>query len=62
MGNEFEVWSWVDISASGRALHAGKEKHLSYVQEYAGESLNEAMKVAKKLKKQGVGCVKIEWR
>lgn len=56
MGNEFEVWSWEDISLPN------KEQHLSYIKKYNGDDFNEAVDIARALKKAGAGCVKIMWR
>ena len=52
MGSTFEVWAW-------RETAPGK---YGYEQRYAGEDYDEAVSVMKRLKAEGCGCVKLEWR
>ena len=52
MGNTWEVLAWVE-APNGR---------MGYVAEYRGESLIAAIVCAIRLKRNGAGCVKIEWR
>lgn len=51
MGYEFEVWAWTLIG-----------QKFEYIQKYAGDDFDEAMKIMKELKANGVACVKFEWR
>ena len=54
MGNEFEVWNWEKCCN-------GNDDY-EYVIRYSGENKEEAFKKIEELKKQGSGCVKLEWR
>lgn len=55
MGNRFEVYAYLQ-------LYDGLSNKYSFVQKYAGESWIKAIWVILKLKFDGVGLVKIEWR
>lgn len=52
MGSTFEVWAWRKTTRGG----------YEYRQEYAGEEYDEAISVMKRIKAEGCGCVKLEWR
>ena len=56
MGNSFEVWAWETDGFKG-----GKET-FKWVNMYGGEDKSKAFYVLHELKRQGVGCVKLEWR
>ena len=51
MNNTWEVYAWKEIDGD-----------YQYVLEYSGNSRRAAMNTARKLKKDGCGCIKIEWR
>lgn len=52
MGNKFEVYAWLKNSK-------GK---FEYRLMHNSDDYEEAFKVMKRLKKEGCGCVKLEWR
>lgn len=53
MGNTYEVWRWGnDIDDTG----------YRYIKEYEGEFIFRAISTMIKLKINGAGCVKFEWR
>ncbi len=51
MGSTWEVYAWKEVD--------GEHK---YTLVYAGESIFTAMNEARKEKKSGCKCIKIEWR
>lgn len=55
MGNTFEVSSWERISENRLDDYA-------YVVKYQGEDMAKALEVMSQLKKDGAGCVRLEWR
>lgn len=52
MGWTWEVSAWVKPDPGG----------YTYEQVYAGESLVRALIAARRAKRAGAGCVKVEWR
>ena len=57
MGNEFEVWAFTPVDPE-------KNDGMSYrwFNRYEGENFDEAIETMKEVKKEGIGCVKLEWR
>lgn len=55
MGNTWEVWGWVEQPD-------GELRRYDYISFYSGESFFGAVWAAIQMKRQGVGCVKVEWR
>jgi len=51
MGDTFEVWAWIQFGLT-----------FEYEKKYSGESYRKAIATMKRLKKDGVGCVKFYWR
>lgn len=54
MGNTYEVHAWRMIPGTGGDYQ--------YEMVHGGEDFEEAMTVMRRLKAEGVGCVKLEWR
>jgi len=51
MGNTWKVYGWQNVAGD-----------YEYVLRYAGENWIAAIRAAWKAKREGCGCVKIEWR
>lgn len=58
MGNTWEVsaWEWNDDGSNGG------EGKWQYVSHWRGESLLGAILAMRRAKREGFGCVKLEWR
>ena len=54
MGNTFEVYEYLKDKTKGEPY----QYHL----EWSGESFLKALWIMWKLKREGAGCVKLEWR
>lgn len=52
MGNTWEVHAWVKSAEGG----------YRYVETWRGQSLLGMIRAARKAKREGAGCVKVEWR
>jgi hypothetical protein len=52
MGNTYEISIYKEIEKS----------HYAYESVWRGESRSEALKVMDKYAKQGIGCIKLEYR
>lgn len=58
MGNTFEIWCWTIKEDA----EFGQHDAYHYVQYWRGESFLEAIDHLIKAKKEGFGCVKLEYR
>jgi len=56
MGNKFVVLAWVFANEDLM------DDTMHFEEKYRGESMEEALICAFELKRDGVGCVRIEWR
>lgn len=54
VGNKFEVYEWWQDETKGEPY--------KYHLEWQGESFIKALYVMYKLKRNGAGCIKLEWR
>lgn len=54
MGNKWEVWAWM--------RQPNSKANYDWVPVYQGPSMCRALWVAWKSKRDGIGCVKVEWR
>lgn len=53
MGNSFEVWVW---------KIADNDTEFRYHPFWSGEDFDQAIEAMKQAKREGAGCVKLEWR